>query len=1296
MKTPTFTFIIILIFLPLMHLFSQGIIVDHQSTNLDSVPGSWIEEAKSNFHIWYGHTSHGSQITSGISNLQSNIGEPYTYNSSGSGGALSYQETGGDLGHNGNLSWYWTTRAKLDEPGNDRNVVMWSWCGGVSDNTAEGIDIYLNAMNTLETDYPDVKFIYMTGHLDIWSWANLKARNQQIRDYCIANNKILFDFADIESYNPDYTFFEYANDNCNYYDGPGGSYEGNWADEWCAAHPGSDLCWDCYCAHSKSLNCNLKGRAFWWMMAEMAGWGQEQTIFYVDNGHPEANNENPGTIDLPWLTIQHAADVAQAGDSVIVREGIYYESVTTQNNGNETDGHIVFTAYPDENVMIDGTGTGMNTGIYLNHSFIKFYGFVIRNWNSTGIWAQDVDNFEIHGCELHDMTFGIGIAGDSHDFLLSQTEVHHFDLYGIDASPMFDDFCYNGTFINCTAHTARDPEQNVDGFALGHGEQNNFLFDHCVTYDVFDGFDISSSSVLLDGCLAYNCWNSCYKLWEDDVEMVNCIGYNGGISIVQVCWHDVPTETTLRNCSFYDAEVYTIWVGNSNDILNMYNCIISGGENIGLAFEQNSAENYHGDFNLFQNNNPSRSISVGYSTDFSITQIENGEWTLYSRQDANTMVADLPDEIYLNPATYNLHLAALSTAVNNGSINWAPDIDFDGNPRPFGDAPDIGAYESQNLLSYSVDPMNVNFGTVFIGESQNEQITITNNSGTAIIIDNIEVQFEAFNLSEISFPLEVDDSFSFNVIFEPGTVQSYSGFVNIISSQTYNTEVTLSGNGANEPSGGFHVSGDVSGTWDLYDTIFVDGDIVVPNGQTLTVNPVPGGTDFIFTGHYRFLVYGRLQLLGSLQDSINLWSMGSEDGWLGLRFFDLHYNGMDSSRVQFCSFQHGNAIGEGWENTNGGAIMLYESSKVAIEDCYIHNNEAADGGGGIHIRYCSPNISRCVIRNNSASFGGGVHFWGSYSNLKACVICQNTATVEGGAINLNGCSPVFDHCTLSENSSPMGDGIFMMDSSYPEFSNSIVWGNNETDIHVPPDGGAILFAYSDVGGEGIWAGTGNINEGPLFADAGNGDFSLSWANYPVNDETKSPCIDSGDPAFPLDPNGSVTDMGAYEYQGFVAPPQTLTLNAGWSGISTHLIPYFTNPEELFGPILDDLVILQDFNGFFMPEQNINTLGDWDYEKGYLIKLSANVSLTIPGSIITDKSITLLAGWNLIPVLCSCGMTIEELDTQLGDNLVFLQKPARTNVYWPAMDIQTFDKLEAGKSYLLLLSTDATLIFPPCD
>ena len=43
----------------------------------------------------------------------------------------------------------------------------------------------------------------MTGHLDgTGPSGNLYARNDQIRDYCVANGKVLFDFADIESWDP--------------------------------------------------------------------------------------------------------------------------------------------------------------------------------------------------------------------------------------------------------------------------------------------------------------------------------------------------------------------------------------------------------------------------------------------------------------------------------------------------------------------------------------------------------------------------------------------------------------------------------------------------------------------------------------------------------------------------------------------------------------------------------------------------------------------------------------------------------------------------------------------------------------------------------------------------------------------------------------------------------------------------------------------------------------------------------------------------------------------------------------
>jgi len=254
-------------FISISGLIAQPVIAGHQCTVLEQIPTQWIDLVKADYRLWYGHTSHGSQITSGMGTIYNLYGDQYGYNSSGANGLLSYQETGGDLGHNGSLAWEVATRAQLENPNNDRNVVMWSWCGGCSDNSEAGIDIYLNALNQLELDYPDMRFIYMTGHLDGGGEeGNLHIRNQQIREYCLANDKILFDFADIESYNPegDYFLDLYANDNCDY-------QGGNWAQDWCAANPDADLCAPCGCAHSQALNCNLKGRAFWWMLAEMFG-----------------------------------------------------------------------------------------------------------------------------------------------------------------------------------------------------------------------------------------------------------------------------------------------------------------------------------------------------------------------------------------------------------------------------------------------------------------------------------------------------------------------------------------------------------------------------------------------------------------------------------------------------------------------------------------------------------------------------------------------------------------------------------------------------------------------------------------------------------------------------------------------------------------------------------------------------------------------------------------------------------------------------------------------------------------
>jgi hypothetical protein len=217
----------------------------------DEVPASYVEEAKGKFRIFYGRTSHGTQVQVGMDMIASSIGAPYEIPEG------FVQVVGKDLGYKGDLAWVEITRSALSEPGSDINVVMWSWCSGVTGNTMRGIQAYLDAMDKLEQEYPSVRFIYMTGHTNRRAVANTRSNNQQIREYCAEHGKVLFDFEDIESWDPDGKYYEDTGDTCP------------WCETWCASHqcPACDRC-----PHSHCFNCFNKGKAFWWMMARMAGW----------------------------------------------------------------------------------------------------------------------------------------------------------------------------------------------------------------------------------------------------------------------------------------------------------------------------------------------------------------------------------------------------------------------------------------------------------------------------------------------------------------------------------------------------------------------------------------------------------------------------------------------------------------------------------------------------------------------------------------------------------------------------------------------------------------------------------------------------------------------------------------------------------------------------------------------------------------------------------------------------------------------------------------------------------------
>ncbi|MCM1064937.1 MAG: hypothetical protein NC420_10800 [Eubacterium sp.] len=116
---------------------------------------------------------------------------------------------------------------------------------------------------------------------------------------------------------------------------------------------------------------------------------------------------NPGTEEAPFLTIQKAADTAQAGDRIIVHEGVYREWVRPRSGGQSDDCRIIYEAAPGEHVVITGseriTGWSRVTGdvwkVCIDNAF--FSGFNPYAHPVKGDWIVGPSDHDVHVGEIY-------------------------------------------------------------------------------------------------------------------------------------------------------------------------------------------------------------------------------------------------------------------------------------------------------------------------------------------------------------------------------------------------------------------------------------------------------------------------------------------------------------------------------------------------------------------------------------------------------------------------------------------------------------------------------------------------------------------------------------------------------------------------------------------------------------------------------------------------------------------------------------------------------------------------------
>ncbi len=174
-------------------------------------------------------------------------------------------------------------------------------------------------------------------------------------------------------------------------------------------------------------------------------------------------------------------------------------------------------------------------------------------------------------------------------------------------------------------------------------------------------------------------------------------------------------------------------------------------------------------------------------------------------------------------------------------------------------------------------------------------------------------------------------------------------------------------------------------------------------------------------------------------------------------------------------------------------------------------------------------------------------------------------------------------------------------------------------------------------------------------------------------------------------DGTFVDFG-FSALTAVFGSQTLNMPQGWSGISTFVEPADDEVAHIFSPIVNSLVILQNFDGYYWPSQQINTLGKWDNYSGYAIKLTESKTLDVFGGEQSNKNINLQSGWNIVPVLSTSDVSIVSMFEGVT-GFYAAKDVAGQGIYWPKYHFNTIGNMKIGKSYYVYMTEPGSITFP---
>ena len=448
-------------------------------------------------------------------------------------------------------------------------------------------------------------------------------------------------------------------------------------------------------------------------------------------------------------------------------------------------------------------------------------------------------------------------------------------------------------------------------------------------------------------------------------------------------------------------------------------------------------------------------------------------------------------------------------------------------------------------------------------------------------------------------------------------------------------------------------SGDISGVFPTGEIYIVVGDLRVPAGQTLVIEP---GVQIRFTGLFKFIIEGRLDALGTADQMIRLTrdAQTEQSKWRGLRFDQAD----DASIMEYCHIEW--AKGEApYPEVRGGAVWVADCSPTfrhcLLNDNYSHNGNFNGTGGAIGLEQNSNSLVEYnQIRNNQADSGAGIMVgWGSNAVIRFNLIEDNQAFYAGGGIYIGANSEAAIHGNIIRGNTSGGwggGGINLWSGTiyygtYSHVYNNLIVGNSATASGTARGGGGLYSRYD----------TSRIHHNTVAgnsASQGGGLYVLTYSNLPpqvFNSIYWNNSASAGPQIFADPSTGSVVNVSYTDVQGGFGGSGNI--DAAPLFVEAALGDYHlthASPCRDAGNSLAPGIPATDFEG---DARIVNGAADMGADE-YDTRLYFTGDFTPGGSVRTQ-----LLGWPLAaPVYLGISLTVLDPPLSTGRGDLYLQPP----------------------------------------